>query len=136
MTGFTNWPHSQTATSKQRWHLNKLGNHSYLLQTEEGQTYRINRKFIRTSQSSLDIPSNQADSPSAEANGPSAEVKGPLAEIDAPSERTSASVGTEIECEAVQDNTSTPETVTSTPKVTLRGRVVKLPEKLKDCVRL
>ena len=99
--------------------------------------YRRNRKFIRatseqrlpTSQSSSDIPSNQADSPSEEANGPSAEV-------NPPSEKISTSVGTETECAAVQDNISSPETVTTTPKVTSRGRVVKLPEKLKDYVRL
>ena len=51
-------------------------------------------------------------------------------EVNAPSEKISTSVGTETECVAVQDN------VTTTPKVTSRGRVVKLPEKLKDYVRL
>ena len=130
-------PQDKGGTWRKAKVVNKLGNRSYLLQTDEGQTYRRNRKFIRatseqrlpTSQSSSDKLSTQADSPSEEANGSSAEV-------NAPSEKISTSVGTETECVAVQDNISSPETVTTTPKVTSRGRVVKLPEKLKDYVRL
>jgi len=41
-------PLEKGGTWKKATTVNKLGNRSYLLQTEDGQTYRRNRKFIRT----------------------------------------------------------------------------------------
>ena len=62
-------PQDKDGTWRKANVVNRLGNRSYLLQTDEGQTYRRNRKSIRvtseqqmpTSQPSLDRLSSQVD---------------------------------------------------------------------------
>ena len=138
-------PHQKDNTWRKAVVVDKPGIRSYLLQTEEGHRYRRNRKSIRaTSEQQLSpsqlppaISNNQTESSLEDTMNPPTEVTGLPVETNVLTEKTSIPGEREAVGETVQlqGSTSTPETVTTTTKVTSRGREVKLPEKLKDYVR-
>ena len=107
----------------------KLGNCSYMLQTEDGQTYRRKKShsnYIQTTATKLRHTNwYKVDT-----------EKGPAEKTNSPVEKTNSPVEKEPEQKVSPDNSDAPETDMMPPTVTSRGRVVKRPEKLKDYVRL
>ena len=99
--------------------VNKVGDRSYLVQTDDGTNYRRNRKFVRT------IPE------------PSAEQKNST-EQDRPSITEAVNDEVTIECSPPEEEKQVPvEQLTSESPVkrTASGRVVKEPGRFKDYVR-
>ena len=112
-------PLSKDGSWKKATTVNVLGNRSYTVQTEEGQRYRRNRKFIRPAEKQLIpvvSPEPQSDPDNQIADSPE-----------------------EGDTQRQNDMTNSPSdnavSATTNQTVTSRGRVVKLPDRLTDYVK-
>ena len=113
----------------------KVAERSYLVKTAEGHMFRRNRKFLRATGEVADevlsqpwIPTEaDEDSNSSEAQQSSSEPQG--AEQERSEDQPTAVSSSDVR-QGSQEATAGTETVTR------QGRVIRLPERLRDCVKL
>lgn len=105
--------------------VSKLGDHSYLLQTDQGQLYRRNRKFIRLTPT---VPATATPELYEDYNSNCESIPEPMVtteKLAQPQEDTKQEPSTE------QETMGTPTDLNcSSPTVTSKGRTVRLPARL------
>ena len=120
----------------------KVAEQSYLLKTAEGHMFRRNRKFLRATGEVADevliqpwIPTEaDEDSNSSEAQQTSSEAQQSSSEPQGAEQERSEDQPTSVSSSDVRQGSQ--EATAGTETVTRQGRVIRLPERLRDYVKL